>query len=419
MPGTSLGSMFRVSVMDAPCYWARYAILHNQLWDIQLKGSGMTLYSRQGDGKAVLRSCIREYLASAAMQGLGIPTTQALALIGSEEPVYRESIETGAMLVRLAPSHIRFGTFEYYFYNNRYDDLKLLADYVIEHYYPQLRDHDNPYLALLSQAVTTTAELIAAWQSVGFCHGVMNSDNMSIHGITIDYGPYGFMDKYQSAHICNHSDHGGRYAFNRQPSIGLFNLGCLAQAILPLLDDDPDSAVDKATAQLNTYESQFAQASLTRSRQKLGLATVDESDGELYDELLEVMEAGNLDFTRTFRMLSEGGNEAEVGSIFQSVSKQGEPAGLKWLNNYCRRLEQEIVDGESRSVQMKSVNPKFILRNYMAEYAIRQARDEGNCDEIDRLVSLLKHPFDEQPQFEDYAGEAPDWADGLAVSCSS
>jgi uncharacterized protein YdiU (UPF0061 family) len=390
-----------------------------QLWDIQLKGSGLTLYSRQGDGKAVLRSTIREYLASAAMHGLGIPTTYALALIGSDEPVYRETIETGAMLVRIATSHIRFGTFEYYFYNNRYDDLRQLADYVIENYFPELQGHDSPSLALLSSAVQSTAELIAHWQSVGFCHGVMNSDNMSIHGLTIDYGPYGFLDKYESAHICNHSDHGGRYAFNRQPGIGLFNLSCLAQAMLPLFDDDPDQAVEKATVALKEYQGLFDQAYLRRKRLKLGLASPDPGDGALYDDLLDVMEAGELDFTRTFRMLSESENEEEISACLEPIREAENDTGPQWLRKYYARLEKEVASQETRSAAMKLANPKFILRNYMAENAIRQARDNGDCSELDRLICLLKSPYDEQPQYESYASEPPEWATGIAVSCSS
>jgi len=209
-------------------------------WDLQLKGGGTTLYSRGGDGRAVLRSTIREYLCSEAMYGLGIPTTRALCMTGSDDEVYREQIETGAMLLRMAPSHIRFGSFEYLYYEERHEDLRALADYTLAQHFPDLLDTDNPYLALLNAAIASTAELIARWQSVGFAHGVMNSDNMSIHGITLDYGPFGFLDAYEPGFICNHSDHSGRYAFDQQPAIGLFNLSCLAQALLPLMAENPN-----------------------------------------------------------------------------------------------------------------------------------------------------------------------------------
>jgi uncharacterized protein YdiU (UPF0061 family) len=228
-----------------------------QHWDLQLKGAGQTLYSRGSDGRAVLRSSIREYLCSAAMHGLHVPTTHALFLSGSRQEVYREQIEPGAMLLRVAPSHIRFGSFEYFFYAQRYDDLQRLADHVLVQYFPQLLTEDNPYLAFLQEVITSTAQLIARWQAVGFAHGVMNTDNMSIHGITLDYGPFGFVEQYDPHFICNHSDHHGRYAFNKQPEIGLFNLSCLAQALLPVLHKDAEAAAKLANAALGNYQAQF------------------------------------------------------------------------------------------------------------------------------------------------------------------
>ena len=240
-------------------------------WDLQLKGAGPTLYSRGSDGRAVLRSTIREYLCSEAMHGLGIPTTRALCMIGSDTEVYREQIEPGAMLLRMAPSHVRFGSFEYFYYSQQYDKLKLLADHVIEQHYAELTGTANPYLELLKQTIKTTAELIAKWQAVGFAHGVMNTDNMSIHGLTLDYGPYGFLDTYQPDFICNHSDHQGRYAFNRQPDIGAFNLSCLAQALLPLLHDKPEAAVEIAMAELNEYKYFYVNHYAELMRGKLGL----------------------------------------------------------------------------------------------------------------------------------------------------
>ncbi len=383
----------------------------NRLWDLQLKGSGRTLYSRQGDGKAVLRSTIREYLCSAAMTGLGIPTTQALALFGSDEHVYREQLETGAMLIRVAPGHLRFGSFEFLFYQNRYDDLKILADFALDHYYPVLKDSREPYLSLFSTIVDLTARLIAQWQSVGFCHGVMNSDNMSIHGITIDYGPFGFMDRYQAGHICNHSDRTGRYAFNRQGPVGLFNLGCLAQAMLPLFDQSPEQAVEKATGELMKYEGIFDDACLKSKRAKLGLHKETDEDGRLYDDLLTVMERDQLDFTNTFRMLCSPGS-----------GRNGMPCSADltdWLTRYRKRLEIEETNGRDRRRAMERVNPRYVLRNWMAEIAIRKARDEMDYSEIDKLVGLLARPFDEQPDFQVYASPPPDWAARLSVSCSS
>ena len=383
----------------------------NRLWDLQLKGSGRTLYSRQGDGKAVLRSTIREYLCSAAMTGLGIPTTQALALFGSDEHVYRERIETGAMLIRVAPGHLRFGSFEFLFYQNRYGDLKILADFVLDHYYPELKDDSEPYLSLFATVVGRTARLIARWQSVGFCHGVMNSDNMSIHGITIDYGPFGFMDRYQASHVCNHSDHTGRYAFNRQGPIGLFNLSCLAQAMLPLFDQTPDQAVEKATCELMKYEEIFDNACLKLKTAKLGLLKEADGDGRLYDDLLTVMERDKLDFTNTFRMLCS----PDVGRNGAAVSADL----MDWLVRYRKRIEIEETNDLDRRRAMENVNPKYVLRNYLAENAIQKARDEMDYSEIDKLIGLLGRPFDEQPEFQAYTSPPPEWAARLSVSCSS
>ena len=217
---------------------------HNQHWEWHLKGAGTTPYSRHADGRAVLRSSIREYLASEAMAGLGIPTTRALCLVGSDSPVYREQPETAATVLRMAPSFVRFGSFEVFFYRQQFHHLKTLADYVIQHDFLSLAAAPQPYLALLHEVIQRTADLFAAWQLVGFAHGVLNTDNMSILGLTLDYGPFGFLDNYDPNFICNHSDQEGRYAFAAQPSIGLWNLRCLAQALLPLLDADQDSAIE-------------------------------------------------------------------------------------------------------------------------------------------------------------------------------
>ena len=384
-----------------------------QRWDLQLKGAGRTLYSRQGDGKAVLRSTIREHLCSVAMHGLGIPTTHSLAMFGSDEEVYRERIETGAMLIRVAPSHIRFGSFEYFFYTQRYDDLKTLVDFTLQHYFADLPQTPQGYLALLDRAITSTAELIARWQSVGFCHGVMNSDNMSIHGITIDYGPFGFLDVYDPAHICNHSDHHGRYAFNQQPRIGLFNLSCLAQAMLPLFDDVPEAAAEKATEALGRYETKFDAALLAMQRRKLGLRILRSEDRALYEELLTLMAQSRADFTNVFRRLSEDGI---AGCRDEFLQRDRFDA---WAKKYTERLTFESdTEGERRAL-MCQTNPLYVLRNYMAENAIRLAEDNQDYAEIDRQVTLLESPFESQPGLEHYAQRPPDWAQSISVSCSS
>ena len=405
-----------------------------QRWEIQLKGSGLTPYSRDGDGRAVLRSTIREYLCSEAMHALGIPTTRALCIVGSQDEVYRERIETGAMLTRLSPSHVRFGSFEVFYYRNQFAQIRRLSDYVIAHHYPALAEAENPYLALLESVIERTASLIAQWQSVGFSHGVMNSDNMSILGLTIDYGPYGFMEGYDPGYICNHSDHHGRYAFDQQPSIGLFNLSCLAQALLPLLvpensakasvddysDQDIKAATETAKEILGTYSLRFIEHYAQRMREKLGLREIMAEDQALCDDLLALMAKDGADFTNVFRQLADVKVDAETFDGLKVRDYFIDRAGLNpWLQRYQARLRKENSHDADRSQRMKAVNPKYILRNYLAEIAIRKAEDENDYSEIDKLLRVLKAPYDEQNQNQVYAQLAPDWASKIVVSCSS
>ena len=389
----------------------------NHPWDLQLKGAGPTLYSRGSDGRAVLRSSIREYLCSAAMHGLNIPTTHALFLSGSRQEVYREQIEPGAMVMRVASSHIRFGSFEYYFYSQRFDDLRLLADHVLEHYYPHLLAEENPVHAFLNDVVKRTAKLIASWQAVGFAHGVMNTDNMSIHGITLDYGPFGFVEQFDPQYICNHSDHHGRYAFNKQPEIGLFNLSCLAQALLPLLDDNSDTAVTLAKQSLEAYQPIFVREYASLMREKLGLILALDDDQSLVTAVLDLLEANKVDYTLFFRHLSSTLDSASIEKCRDLFIDRS--AFDSWFERYQQRLSKEEVSAETRCQQMKQVNAKFILRNYMAEVAIRKAQDEDDYSEIDKLMTLLQAPYDEHPDFEHYAGHPPQWAQQIEVSCSS
>ncbi len=389
-----------------------------ELWDMQLKGSGPTLYSRGGDGRAVLRSSIREYLCSEAMHALGIPTTRALCLVNSEEPVYRERVETGALIVRVAQSLVRFGSFEYFYYTGQPESVRKLADLVIKEYYPQYVQAADPYLAMFQEVIQRTAKLIAHWQGVGFAHGVMNSDNMSILGLTLDYGPYGFLDTYEANFICNHSDHEGRYAFDQQPYIGVFNLSCLAQALLPLLSEDKDEAIKIAQAELNNYWKIYRPYELEVIRAKLGFQSEQEGDKTLWSDLLKLME-GAVDYTRFFRALCDfNSNTPRENHTLRDMFLDRE-AFDAWAEQYAQRLHQEQSEDHARSVRMKAVNPKYILRNYLAEIAIRKAEDEGDYSEIEQLFDLLQKPFDEQPDKEHYASLPPEWAQGIAMSCSS
>ncbi len=381
--------------------------------ELQLKGAGLTPYSRMGDGRAVLRSSIREFLCSEAMAGLGIPTTRALSVTGSDMPVRRETIETAAVVARVAPSFLRFGHFEHFSYRNEHEPLRQLADYTIDRHYPQCRTSSelggNPYAALLHAVSERTAQLLAQWQAVGFCHGVMNTDNMSMLGLTIDYGPFQFLDAFDPGHVCNHSDTQGRYAFNRQPNIAYWNLFCLGQALLPLIGEQ-----ELALQALESYKTVFPQALQQRFAAKLGLAQVLGSDLALIESILQLLASGRVDYTIFWRRLSHwvAGDESQpVRDLFPDRA-----AFDHWLQGYALRLAQQ--DRHAAGLTMLRTNPKFVLRNHLGEQAIRsaQARD---FTELARLQRLLGTPYDEHPGHEHYAGFPPDWASGIAISCSS
>jgi len=382
-------------------------------WDLQLKGAGKTPYSRMGDGRAVLRSSIREYLASEAMHHLGIPTTRALAIVGSDQPVVRETVESAAVLTRMAPSHVRFGSFELFSSRRQHEHVRTLADYVIEQHYPQLGEAREPYLELLREVIARTAKLIAQWQAVGFCHGVMNTDNMSILGLTIDYGPYGFMEGFDWGHICNHSDDGGRYAYNMQPRIAQWNLCCLAQALLPLVE------VEKAESALREYEALFEQDYSALMRAKLGLATEVAEDAALLQDTLKLLHDSRADYTTFFRRLGDFDSASGADNTPVRGLLVDRDAFAAWAARYRVRLALEASVDAARKPRMDRVNPKYVLRNYLAETAIRKAADERDYSEIPRLMELLAHPYDEQPTMQAYAAPAPQWASSLAVSCSS
>jgi len=385
----------------------------DEKWEIQLKGAGLTPYSRDGDGRAVLRSTIREYLCSEAMHGLGIPTTRALCITGSEDEVYREQIETGAVLTRLAPSHVRFGSFEVFFYRDQPKHIRTLADYVITHHFPELSTEPQPYVALLRTVVERTAKLMAQWQAVGFAHGVMNTDNMSILGLTLDYGPFGFLEAYEPGFICNHSDPHGRYAFDQQPQIGLWNLTCLAQALSPLMD------IEDAKACLQPYQTLYTQHYHQLMVNKLGFENISDTALGLAGELLKMMQQSGIDYTRLFRSL---------GDICRDDTQQAYPTRDSfidrerfdaWLVNYRAALHTEAKPDAERRRAMMSINPKYILRNYLAQAAIEKAEQDKDYSEIDRLMTVLQAPFDEHPDYDHYADLPPAWASKLSVSCSS
>ena len=388
-------------------------------WELQLKGAGKTPYSRMGDGRAVLRSSIREFLGSEALHHLGIPSTRALAVIGSDTPVFRETVETAAVATRMAPSFVRFGSFEYFYWTQQHDALKQLADYVIDRFYPASREAPQPYLHFLEEVARRTARLFAQWQGVGFCHGVLNTDNMSILGLTIDYGPFGFMDAFDAGYVCNHSDSHGRYAYNMQPQIAHWNLYALGQALVPLTDD-----LDATKVAIDTFVDEYTQAIDAVFRAKLGLATRHADDETLVNTLIGLLSANHTDWPRFWRRLSQlrldvTGPEQDAVVRDLVIDRS---AFDTWAAAYRARLRAEGSDDQDRQARMDRVNPKYVLRNHLAEVAIRKARgDDGARDfgEVARLLKVLERPYDEQPEFEAYADEPPDWARTLELSCSS
>ncbi|QOL52101.1 protein adenylyltransferase SelO [Massilia litorea] len=386
--------------------------------ELQLKGAGKTPYSRMGDGRAVLRSSIREFLCSEAMAALGIPTTRALVVTGSNQRVMRENIETAAVVTRMAPSFVRFGSFEHWHYRDKPEELKTLADYVIDGFYPDLRGAANPYKELLAEVTRRTARMIAHWQSVGFMHGVMNTDNMSILGLTLDYGPFGFMEAFDVNHICNHTDQGGRYSYANQVAIGHWNCYALGNALLPLI-----GTVDEAQEALDVYMPAFEAKLDELLHAKLGLTTVLDGDRALFDSLFTIMQASHVDFTLLFRQLGDLQADApkDQPELHDAPLRDlfiDRAAFDEWALRYRERLRAESsVDAERRAA-MNRVNPKYVLRNYLAQQAIEQAQN-GDYAGVRDLLAVLEHPFDEQPGKEHFAALPPDWAAHLEVSCSS
>jgi uncharacterized protein YdiU (UPF0061 family) len=391
--------------------------------EIQLKGSGLTPYSRMGDGRAVLRSSIREFLCSEAMHALGIPTTRALALVDSDLPVRRERPERAAIVTRTAPSFLRFGHFEHFCHHARGDfgPLRRLLDFVITHHYPDCRDDPPPAVALLAAVSRRTATLLADWQAVGFCHGVMNTDNLSILGLTIDYGPFGFLDGFDPTHVCNHSDHQGRYAYARQPQVAYWNLHALAQALVPLVDAPAEEAAERLGDALEVYREIFPAALAERMFAKLGLATRQDGDQALLDDLMRLMARWRADYTLVWRRLGEFRTDLGESSAAREPVRDlfvDAAAFDAWAVRYADRLRQEHSVDAERQARMHAVNPRYVLRNHLAEIAIQRA-EEGDAREVRRLLAVLSRPFDEQPEHDDCAGLPPEWAQSLAISCSS
>ena len=354
------------------------------------------------------------------MHGLGIPTSRALAVVGSNEPVRREEIETAAVCTRLAPSFIRIGHFEHYASLQKIDRLKELADYLIDTFYPECKSDADPYLKLFKAISARSAHLVAQWQAVGFCHGVLNTDNISALGLTIDYGPFGFLDQFQIDHICNHSDTGGRYAYHRQPQIMHWNMACLASAMCPLLELKHPSEIAQTLLRtaLEEFPRIYAASWQSIFRAKLGLQTSQQDDIKLIERLLQIMHDARVDFTFFFRTLANYDSitlkpPKEARDLFNHLAVIDE-----WFQDYGHRLQSEQSINEKRKVLMNACNPKFILRNHLAQHAIEKAQ-ANDYSEVSKLLAILEHPFDEQQGNEAYANPPSKEHRAIEVSCSS
>ena len=383
-------------------------------WEFQLKGAGPTPYSRFADGRAVLRSSIREFLCSEAMYALGIPTTRALSLVISPAPVIRETVETAAVVCRLAPHFVRFGNFEYFAAQNRPDLIERLLRWVA----PSLNLDANSEIRNLCQqtleeVARRTARLMADWMRVGFMHGVMNTDNFSILGLTLDYGPFGFMDGFNAQHICNHTDHAGRYSYQAQPQVGLWNITRLASALNVLVKNP-----DQLAPALDGYRQEYERAITFSLRAKFGLQDLDQDRwSALLDDFYSILHAQRMDYTQTFRALSQ---ENDQPLLDLAVDRE---ALKPWISRYRAAIKDCLAANgqppEQRRADMNRVNPKYVLRNWVAEEVIRAVRDNGDSEPFRQVFTVLQSPFDEHADHARYAGPPPDWANHLEVSCSS
>ncbi len=366
--------------------------------DIQLKGAGRTPFSRSGDGRAVLGPVLREYIVSEAMAALGIPTTRALAAVTTGEPILRQTLLPGAIITRVARSHVRIGTFQFFARRGDIEGVRLLADHVIERLYPEAATAAQPYRALLDAVIERTASLVAQWQQVGFIHGVMNTDNMSIAGETIDYGPCAFMDTYHPGTVYSSIDSGGRYAYGNQPRIAHWNLVRFAETLLPLLGDDEASAIAAAQAAIDTFPARFEAAWLAGFRRKLGLAQARDDDAALIQDLLKRMAENSADFTLTFRRLADAiETDDPARGLFD------DPAAFDaWATSWRQRLAAEGAAAERR-IAMRAANPAFIPRNHRVEAVIAAAQESADFAPLDELLTVLSAPYDDQPDHAPYA----------------
>jgi len=378
-------------------------------WNLQLKGCGETLYSRMADGRSAMHSSIREYLMSEAMHHLGVPTTRALGIIGSKTEIIRKQMENAAIVMRLSTSWVRFGTFEYFYYRKEHTKLEALAEYVITESYPHLQNDEDRFYKMFCEVVERTATMIAKWQGVGFNHGVMNTDNMSIEGLTIDYGPYAMLDDFNYNYICNHTDRVGRYAYGEQPNISYWNLTKLSEALSPIISKE------RMQKKLDDYGAFiYPNAYVNVMREKLGLAVKLDEDAKLVEDLVVTLHEAYVDHTLFFRTLSryDGDREPLYDIAMEPVVVDN------WLKHYDARLSQETHTQPQRQKEMLKNNPKYVLKNYMLQKAIDLAV-RGDFSMVETLLYIGAHPYDELPEFEHFIGDTPEEYKNIGLSCSS
>jgi uncharacterized protein YdiU (UPF0061 family) len=384
--------------------------------DLVLKGAGPTPYSRQGDGRAVLRSTLREYVAGEAMAGLGIPTTRSLAILDSEQDVYRESIEKGAVLVRLSRCHVRFGTFQHFHSTGQEDSLRRLFGYSLGRWFPQIGEGPRRPQGFLEAVTESTAGLMAQWMSVGFCHGVMNTDNMSILGETIDYGPYAFLDDFVGDYVCNHSDHNGRYSFNQQPAMGFWNVQRLAEALMPLVEGESLESLAQALA--TRYGEIFEIEYRRIMSAKLGVQEDAPGLPGLLASTLKILGLSALDYTRFWRELSRQSLESEVPTL---SGWDGSAESNTWWRLYRDVRASSAIMGESSAVQaaMLAVNPKYIARNYLLQEIIDEPDRKVQAERLETWLAVLADPFEEHPTHESWAQPPVGSQKAISIGCSS
>lgn len=377
-------------------------------YDIQLKGSGRTSFSRGGDGRASLGPVLREYILSEAMAALGVPTTRALAAVSTGEQVLRDTVLPGAVLTRVAASHLRIGTFQYFAARRDTEALRALADYALARHYPEAAGASHPYRTLLQCVIARQAQLIAKWMLLGFIHGVMNTDNTSISGETIDYGPCAFLESYEPAKVFSSIDRGGRYAYANQPRAAAWNLARLAEALLPVLAleaGSEEAAIDAANESIARFEPQFEAAGIAGLRRKLGLLTEGDGDAVLAQDLLQCMSENSADFTWTFRKLCDAAAGSQDDALVRELF--ADPAAFDvWAAQWRARLEQEPADKHARAEAMRRVNPAIIPRNHVVEAALDAATERQDFRPFENLLDALSQPYEERPGFESYATPA-------------